>query len=149
MILKSSGFKPNSDMPSKFTCDGDNINPLLEIREVPSEAKGLAFIMDDPDASRGFPWDHWILWNIDPRTQYISEDSIPFGATLGKNSFGKLRYGGPCPPRGSDPHRYVFTLYALDMVLRIPEGSESDMLRRAMEGHILAETQLIGLYARK
>ena len=149
MLLKSSGFKPNSEMPLKFTCDGDNISPLLEIREVPAEAKSLALIMDDPDATRGTPWDHWILWNIDPKTQYISEDSLPFGATLGKNSFGKPRYGGPCPPKGSDPPRYVFTLCALDTVLKIPEESESETLRRAMEGHILATAELIGMYARK
>lgn len=149
MILKSSGFKPNSEMPPKFTCDGENVNPLIEIREVPPEAKSLALIMDDPDATRGTPWDHWTLWNIDPKTQYISEDNIPFGAILGKNSFGKSRYGGPCPPKGSAPHRYVFTLYALDAVLKISEGSESEALRRAMEGHILATAELIGMYLRK
>ena len=149
MLLKSSGFKPNADMPSKFTCDGDNVNPLLEIREVPPETKSLALIMEDPDATGGTTWDHWLLWNIDPKTQYVSEDSMPFGAVLGKNSFGKMRYGGPCPPKGNNAHRYIFTLYALDATLKLPEGSEKNTLKQAMNNHVLATAELIGMYARK
>lgn len=149
MILKSSAFKPNAEIPSKFTCDGDDVSPLLEIREIPAETKSLALIMDDPDATRGTPWDHWILWNIDPKTQYISEDALPFGAVLGKNSFGKIRYGGPCPPKGSNAHHYVFTLYALNTMLRIPAGSEKETLKKAIEGHVIEKVTLTGLYARK
>jgi Raf kinase inhibitor-like YbhB/YbcL family protein len=149
MILKSSAFKPGEFIPPKFTCDGEDVNPLLEIRDVPADAKSLALIVDDPDATRGTTWVHWLLWNIDPRTQYISEDSVPFGAILGKTDFGYLRYGGPCPPRGSKPHRYMFKLYALDKMLDLPEGSTKADLERAMAGHILAEASLVGLYGRK
>ncbi len=148
-VIKSSAFKPNGLIPAKFTCDGDDVNPLLEIREIPEITKSLALIVEDPDATWGKIWDHWILWNIDPKTQYISEDSIPFGATLGKTSFSKLRYSGPCPPEGNEPHRYVFTLYALDTILKISEGSNKETLKRAMESHVIAEATLIGLYGRK
>jgi hypothetical protein len=147
LVLKSSAFKAGEFIPQKFTCDGENINPFLEIRNIPPEAKSLVLIMDDPDAPAG-TWDHWLLWNIDPKTQYIPEDSVPPGARLGKNSFGRLNYGGPCPPRGSNPHRYMFKIYALDVVLELPEGASKQELLKAMEGHILDEEALIGLYAR-
>ena len=149
MILKSSAFKPQGTIPSKFTCDGENVSPLLEIREVPQGTKSFVLIMDDPDATRGVTWDHWLLFNIDLKTQYISEDSLPFGALQGKNSWGNNRYGGPCPPRGSRPHHYTFKFYALDSALDLKEGATKAELEKAMEGHVLDQTTLIGLYARK
>ena len=97
LILKSSAFRHGDPIPAKHTCDGDNVNPLLEIRNIPAGAKSLAVAMDDPDATRGQVWDHWVVWNIDPKTQYVSEDNVPFGAVLGKNSAGQLKYYGPCP----------------------------------------------------
>lgn len=148
-ILKSSSFKNRELIPVKHTCDGEDVNPLLEIRNIPAGTKSLALIMDDPDATNGTTWDHWILWNISPKTQYIDEDTIPQGAQLGTTSFGHMKYGGPCPPPGANPHRYMFKLYALDIVLSIPEGVIKSDLEKAMQGHILQQTVLTGLYKRK
>jgi Raf kinase inhibitor-like YbhB/YbcL family protein len=147
--LKTSAFREGEKIPAKYTCDGDDISPLLEIRNAPATTKGLALIMDDPDATRGTPWDHWIMWNIDPKTQYISEDHIPNNAVQGANSWGKAKYGGPCPPKGKPAHRYVFTLYALDTLLELPQLSTKEELLRAMEKHIIAHTSIVGLYGRQ
>lgn len=149
LILKSSAFRPGETIPVKNTCDGDNVNPLLEIRNAPTGTLSLAFIMDDPDATGGKTWDHWIVWNIDPKTQYISEDNVPFGAVQGITSFGHQKYGGPCPPRGNAPHRYMFKVYALDVVLDLPAGSSKAELEKAMAGHILDQTTLMGMYGRR
>ncbi|MDI6734315.1 MAG: YbhB/YbcL family Raf kinase inhibitor-like protein [Patescibacteria group bacterium] len=149
LLLKSSAFKQNEIIPQKHTCDGDNVNPLLEIRNVPPETKSSVLIVDDPDATRGGVWDHWLIWNINPKTQYIDEDTVPAGAIQGKNSFNNQKYGGPCPPKGSNPHRYMFKLYALDTELNLPEGSTKTELEKAMVGHVLDQTILIGFYSRK
>lgn len=146
--LKSAAFKPNELIPAKFTCDGENINPLLEIKGVPENAKSLVLIMDDPDATRGQTWDHWLVFNIDPKTQYIEENNVPAGAIQGNNSWPKTEYGGPCPPKGSRPHRYMFKLYALDTMLDLEDGVTKDNLEKAMTGHILEQAVLIGLYQR-
>lgn len=148
MEIKSSAFKNNENIPSKYTCDGEDINPLLEILGVPEEAKSLVLIVDDPDAPGGI-WNHWTLWNIDPRTQYIYEDSVPGNALEGKTSFGRVGWGGPCPPKGDKPHRYIFTVYALDTELNLPEGAEKEELEEAMKGHIIDKASIIGLYGRK
>ncbi len=148
LVIKSSAFKNNEFIPAKYTCEGENVNPLLEILNVPPETKSLVLIMDDPDAPSG-TWDHWIMWNIDPKTHYIPEDSVPAGAVEGTTSFGRLGYGGPCPPRGDKPHRYMFKVYALDTVLDLKEGAVKAELEKAMAGHILDQTTLIGLYQRK
>lgn len=147
--LKSSAFKHGESIPPRYTCDGENINPLFEIRNVPHEAKNIVLIMDDPDTTSGGVWDHWILWNISPNTQYISEDNIPEGVTQGVNSWGHARYGGPCPPRGSNSHRYMFKLYALDKMLDLREGATKTELEKAMNGHILRGTVLMGMYGRE
>lgn len=149
LVLKSSSFKPGEAIPPKYTCDGDDVNPMLEIRNVPAEAKSLVLIVDDPDATRGTPWDHWVVWNIAPNTQYISEDNVPQGAVVGTTSFGRQKYGGPCPPAGSKPHHYMFKLYALDILLDLPASSVKTDVEKMMEGHILDQTTLIGLYAHK
>jgi Raf kinase inhibitor-like YbhB/YbcL family protein len=149
LILKSSAFKEGETIPAKNTCDGDNVNPLLEIRNIPENAKSLALIVDDPDATGGVVWVHWLVWNIEPKTQYVSEDNIPFGAVQGTTSFNKQKYSGPCPPRGNAPHRYMFKAYALDIVLDLPAGSSKSDLEKAMGGHILDETVLMGRYGRK
>lgn len=146
--LKTSAFKEGELIPPKYTCDGEDVNPLLEIRNVPPETKSLALIMDDPDASRGVPFDHWLVWNIDPKTQYISEDNLPHGAVQGANSWGKPRYGGPCPPKGKPAHHYMFTLYALNEMLQLPTNSTKDELLRAMEQHIIQHTSIVGMYGR-
>lgn len=148
MKIKSSSFKDGETIPTKYTCDGEDVNPLLEIRHVPEEAKSLALIVDDPDASRGVPWDHWLVWNIPPRTQYIQESVVPSNAVQGVSSGGKVKYMGPCPMKGKDPHRYIFSLYALDKELELAEGASKDELLRAMEGHIIARAELVGMYGR-
>jgi Raf kinase inhibitor-like YbhB/YbcL family protein len=147
-ILKCSLFKEDGMIPPRYTCDGENINPLLEIRGVPKETKSLVLIMDDPDATNGKVWDHWILWNINPKTQYISEDSLPLDAVVGTNSWGSARYGGPCPPHGADAHRYMFKLYALDTILDVLPTISKGELERTIEPHVIARTDLMGKYGR-
>ena len=142
MKLTSTAFQHNSKMPSQFTCDGQNMNPPLNISDVPSNAKSLALIVDDPDAVVGV-WDHWIVFNIPPSTKQIAQNSQPDGVA-GKNSGGKNNYQGPCPPSGT--HRYFFKLYALDAMLNLPEGSAKKQVEAAMKNHIIAKTELIGLY---
>ncbi len=148
IVIKSSAFKEGETIPAKYTCEGENVNPFLEIRNVPQGTKSLALIMDDPDATGGRTWDHWIMWNIEPGTQYVAEDTVPHNAVVGLNSWGSNRYGGPCPPPGNAPHRYVFKLYALDAILDLSSDSPKERLVEAMEGHILEETALVGMFGR-
>lgn len=149
ILVKSSAFKDGEAVPVKYTCDGADVNPLIEVRNVPEKAQSLALIVDDPDATRGQTWYHWLVWNIDPKTQYIDEDTVPFGAVQGANSGGRPKYSGPCPPQGAKPHRYRFNIYALDAVLELPAGADEAALRAAMEAHILGQGTLTGLYGRK
>ena len=137
MILKSYSFREGGDIPRTFTCDGANMSPPLAIEDVPRDAESLALIMDDPDATRGGTFTHWLVWNISSKTTEFREGEAPRGAVEGKNDFGSEGYGGPCPPREAKPHRYMFKLYALDKVLDISKNSEKNRLERAMEGHIL------------
>jgi hypothetical protein len=119
------------------------MNPPLTIKNVPRGAKSLALIFDDLDAPRG-SYVHWIVWNIDPETKDIKEDSVPENAVVGTNDFKKRNYGGPCPPTRA--HRYVFKLYALDIRLNLETSSTKAALEKAMKGHILAQTQLTTSY---
>lgn len=144
--MTSPVFENNGNIPAKYTCDGKDVNPPLLIENVPANTKSLALIVDDPDAPRG-TWVHWVVWNIDPQTGEIKEDSVPKNAKQGMNDFRKKDYGGPCPPSGT--HRYFFKLYALDTVLTIGQDSTKADLEKAMKGHILEEGSLIGLYKRK
>ena len=144
MKITSSVFVNNGTIPSEFTCDGNNISPHLMISEVPKNAKSLALIMDDPDAVIG-TFVHWVAWNIPPDTEHLQKASEP-KAVLGKGGSGKLGYIGPCPPSGT--HRYFFKLYALDTTLNLPEGSSKADLEKAMQGHIIEQTQLMGTYKR-
>jgi hypothetical protein len=123
-----------------------DVNPPLMVENIPPKAKSLALIVDDPDAPRG-TWVHWVVWNADPGTREIKEQSIPTGAIQGMNDFGNRGYGGPCPPSGT--HRYFFKLYALDTALTLGPNATKAALEAAMKGHILAEAELIGLYERK
>ncbi len=145
--IKTSAFKNGKPVPAKYTCEGEDINPLIEIQNKPAGTKSLALIVEDPDAPGG-TWVHWLVWNIDPKTQYIHEDSLPAGAVEGTTSFGKIGYGGPCPPRGDKPHRYFFRAYALDRELDLPSGADKNALLQAMDGHIIGETEIYGTYAR-
>ncbi|MFP4082967.1 MAG: YbhB/YbcL family Raf kinase inhibitor-like protein [Candidatus Aminicenantes bacterium] len=142
MKLTSPEFQHNEKIPQKFTCDGEDVNPALNIADIPEGAKSLVLIVDDPDAPMG-TWVHWVVYDI-PTTSQINQDSIP--GIQGMNDFGKKNYGGPCPPSGT--HRYFFKLYALDQQLNQEEGLKKEDVEKAMEGHILAQAELIGLYKR-
>ena len=144
--LTSSAFQHNGAIPDKYTCKGEDVNPPLAIENIPNGTKSLVLIVDDPDAPMG-TWVHWVVWNIAPSTSDIAENSVPAGAVLGSNDFGRLDYGGPCPPSGT--HRYFFKLYALDMMLELEEGATKGEVEQTMEGHVLAQTSLMGTYSKK
>jgi len=146
MKISSSAFENNSSIPSKYTCDGEDVNPPLEIKDIPKGTQSLVLIVDDPDAPTG-TFLHWLVFNINPDVSLIEENSLPSGAIQGKNDFGKESYGGPCPPFGE--HRYFFKIYALDKKLDLPSGSRLKEVEGAIKGHILDQAQLIGLYQRK
>ena len=144
--ITSPTFPNNGMIPSKFTCDGANVSPPLSIANIPEKTMSLALIVDDPDASVG-TWVHWVVWNIAAGTKEIPEDSVSPGSIQGTNDFGKQGYGGPCPPSGT--HRYFFKLYALDAPLALKSGATKARIEEAIKGHVLAQTELIGLYRRK
>lgn len=141
--ITSLAFQNNGVVPAKYTCDGDDVNPPLKIDGIPREAKSLVLIVDDPDASMG-TWVHWVVWNIPP-IERIEENSVP--GVEGLNDFRKHSYGGPCPPSGT--HRYFFKIYALDAKLDLIANSRKEDVERAMEGHILAKGEIVGLYRRR
>lgn len=147
MLLTSQSFPPEGEIPKKFTCDGGDINPQLEIHNVPSSAKSLVLIVDDPDATRGVTFTHWLVWNIDPKTTVIKQESKPPKSVQGLSDFNKPDYGGPCPPAGKK-HRYFFRLYALDTMLSLAIGETRINLESAMQNHIIEETELMGFYER-
>jgi len=140
LTIGSPAFADKDFIPSKYTCEGENINPAISIGNLPDGTRSIALIMDDPDAPSGTFY-HWIVWNIRP-VEMIQENSLP--GVHGKNSYGKEKYNGPCPPSGT--HRYFFKVYALDKLLEIPKGADRKVLETAMEDHILAGGELVGLY---
>lgn len=140
MKITSPQFGNNDFIPKKYTCQGDDINPPLVISGAPRETKSFALIVDDPDAP-GRTWVHWVVFDIPP-TSGIAENGVP--GKQGINDFGKKNYGGPCPPSGT--HRYFFKLYALKSTLNIREGISKGELENAMQGHIIEEAELVGLY---
>lgn len=145
MKISSPSFKNNEDLPSKYTCDGEDVNPSLEFGEIPEGAKSLVLIVDDPDATNG-DWTHWLLWNMSPQRLSIKENSVPEEATQGSTDFGSREYGGPCPVSGK--HRYFFKLFALDTELKISSFSTKKDLLEAMSEHILGKAEMVGLYQR-
>lgn len=149
--LTSAAFDAGEGIPAQYTCDGDDISPPLQWQNVPDGAESLALIMDDPDAPRG-TWVHWVLYNLPASTRELPEnvapaDSEPAGGSQGNSSWGRVGYGGPCPPGGT--HRYFFQIYALDSELDLAPGATKEQLLAAMEGHILAQGELMGTYARR
>jgi Raf kinase inhibitor-like YbhB/YbcL family protein len=140
--LTSTAFQENGLIPTKYTCDGKNVNPPLEIESIPADVKSLVLIVEDPDAPVG-TWLHWILWNI-PVTHIIHENEAP--GIQGKNDFGNSNYGGPCPPGGT--HRYVFKIYGLNELIDLPKGSSRNDVDRAMREHLVAYGELMGRYKR-
>lgn len=147
--IKISAFRNNEFIPKRYTCDDEDINPLIEIKNPPKNTQSFVLIMDDPDTVDGIIWNHWILFNIDAKTRYITEGGMPLKSKLGKNSWGKNNYRGPCPPKGSKPHRYFFKIYALDIFLDLKEGATKEEIEKVIQGHILAQAQIIGFYQRK
>lgn len=143
LTVYSTVFSHKGHIPSEYTCDGKDINPPLEVENIPEGTKSLALIMEDPDAPRG-TFDHWLVWNISPN-EAIAEQTNP--GISGINDFGKTGYGGPCPPSGV--HRYFFKVYALDTKLELLAGADKKTLLEAMNGHILSEGEMMGLYQRK
>jgi Raf kinase inhibitor-like YbhB/YbcL family protein len=154
--LTSDAFQNDAEIPRKYTCDadGDDVSPPLKWGQPPEGAKELALICDDPDAPIG-TFDHWVIWGMPAALPDLPE-AVPKlenppavgGAKQGKNGFGKIGYGGPCPPRGK-PHHYHFRLYALDTAIDLKPGSTKADLLKAMEGHIIGHAELVGLYARR
>lgn len=147
MKLVSPVFKNQTSIPSRYTCDGENISPPLEWSEIPVETKSLVLIMNDPDAPRG-TWDHWVVFNLPANITFLAEGvkQFPVGTKVGKNSWGKTEYGGPCPP--DRQHRYFFKLYALDVFLELSNGATKNQIQEAMKGHVIEQVELVGFYAR-
>jgi Raf kinase inhibitor-like YbhB/YbcL family protein len=142
LVISSPAFQHEGDIPSKYTCDGEGINPPLQIEKIPENTVSLAIIMEDPDAPKG-TFDHWLLWNISPGS-HIMENSIP--GISGTNSADKTGYHGPCPPSGS--HRYYFYVFALDAELDLEAGAGKRKLQEAMRPHVLAKGSIMGRYQR-
>lgn len=150
--ITSPAFGNGSYIPEEYTCKGSNINPQLNIMNVPNGTESLAIVMDDPDALDipwvGTIWVHWLVWNIDPETTLIEKNSTPSGAVVGINSFGRNDYGGPCPPEWRD-HRYHFRLFAIDKELNLSSNSVKGTFMDAIEGHIIGQTALIGRFQKQ
>lgn len=148
-MLIESVFEDEEFIPSKYTCDGENVSPPLKFLEVPQDAQSLVLIVDDPDAPRG-TFDHWIIWNLPPHLKELSEGAkeikrLSPSPSQGINGFKKSFYQGPCPPAGK-PHHYHFKLYALDSQLSLKEGSTKQEVENAMKGHIIDQAELVGIY---
>jgi Raf kinase inhibitor-like YbhB/YbcL family protein len=139
-------FRDGTAIPRQYSCKGQNVNPPLNIFNVPQKAQSLALILHDPDAPSG-DFLHWLVWDIPPRTESIAVNDVPIGAIQGRNGVGNNNYTGPCPPQGSGAHRYVFDFYALDTTVDLPSGGSRDQLETAMKGHILDKSTLVGVFA--
>jgi Raf kinase inhibitor-like YbhB/YbcL family protein len=146
MKISSSAFQEGGTIPEKFSKNGQNVSPELRVEGAPAEAKSLALIVDDPDTPVGL-FTHWLVWNIDPKTIEIAENSPPNGAVQGTNDYPNLGYGGPQPPSGT--HRYYFKIFALDRVLDLKSGAKRREVDAAMRGHVIGQGELMGRYSKK
>ncbi len=150
MTIESSAFKASESIPSKYTCEGDNINMPLQFSDVPVNAQSLVLLMDDPDVPKNLKpdgvFDHWVIYNMPPTATGIAENSTPPGMQ-GNNGAGTAKYTGPCPP--DREHRYFFKLYALDSMLQFGHPPTKSEVQQAMQGHIVAQTELIGKYEKQ
>lgn len=147
----SDAFSAGGTVPKKFTCDGPDVSPKLTWNDAPAKTQSFALIMDDPDAPVD-TWVHWVLFDLPADTKELAEgvakqEQLSNGARQGRNDFGKIGYGGPCPPAGK-PHRYFFKLYALGAKLNLKGGATKADVERAIKGHILAQAELMGRYGR-
>ena len=145
MKINTNAFPEGGVIPDKYARRGSNMNPPLHLEEIPNQARSLALMVDDPDAPSG-TFNHWVVYNIDPKTKDIKENSVPVIATQGRNDFGDVEYDGPQPPSGE--HRYFFKAFALDTVLDLPRGARRQELEKAMEGHVLDQAATMGRYAK-
>lgn len=146
MSITSPAFVMEEEIPSKYTCDGENISPTLMWSEYPEGTQSMVIMVDDPDAPGG-DFVHWLVWNINPKDEKIGEDSAPKGAVIGMNSLNENKYNGPCPPSGT--HGYHFELYALGTILDLNASSRREDVKAAMEDHVLDEALLYGTYSKK
>ena len=155
MKLTSPNFEHQKDIGKKYTCDGDDVSPVLEWSDAPDGTKSFVLIVDDPDApdpaNPRMTWVHWVLYNIPADARSLAEGippdaALPDGSLHGSNSWKAYGYGGPCPPSGT--HRYFFKLYALDTALDVDPGLSKQALLDAIQGHILAEGRLMGTFTR-
>lgn len=152
MQLLSLSFTAGGPIPVRYTCEGENLSPEFAWKDVPGGTQSFAFIVHDPDAPRAGGFSHWVLYNIPAETVHLQpgvpeDEEVPGTGTQGTNDNGEIGYTGPCPPSGM--HHYYFRLFALDGKLRLRPGATHDELTRAMEGHILARTELVGTYRKK
>ena len=143
--LTSDAFANGQSIPSKYSCKGKNISPALGWTKPPAGTQSLALIMDDPDAPGG-TWVHWVLFNIPASMRNLQEGLPASGMSVGKNSWGDMRYGGPCPPSGT--HRYFFKLYALDTTINLLPGATKEQVLKEVDGHILAQGELVGTFSK-
>ncbi len=151
--LSSDAFRTNQPIPKQYTCEGDRISPQLSWRGVLQDTAVFALIVDDPDAPRGV-FTHWVLFNLSGDTDHLDAavpqtERLENGASQGRNDFGDIGYGAPCPPKGDASHHYRFTLYALDTPLLLDPGATKQQTLDAIQGHVLDQAQLVGTYARQ
>ncbi len=151
MQVSTKSFSAGGEIPKRYTCDGADVSPQLSWSDPPQGSQSLALIADDPDAPRG-TWTHWVVYDLPARTKELAEDvrkvdQIPGGGSQGRNDFGKIGYGGPCPPPGK-PHRYFFRVFALDKTLGLKPGASRKEVENAMQGHVLEQGEVMGRYGR-
>jgi Raf kinase inhibitor-like YbhB/YbcL family protein len=146
MEVISPVFRDGSPIPPQYSCHGQNVNPPLNVFDVPEGTQSLSLIMNDPDAPGG-DFLHWLVWDIPPSTDSISVNSVPIGAVQGQNGHGQNNYTGPCPPAGTGVHRYIFDFYALDTTLDLKSDSGIQEVIKAQKGHVLAHSALTGTFA--
>ncbi|MGI5827529.1 MAG: YbhB/YbcL family Raf kinase inhibitor-like protein [Patescibacteria group bacterium] len=146
MQITSPAFSNNGDIPQRYTCDGQDINPPLSLSDIPEEAESLVITVTDPDTP-GKTWVHWVVFNISPDVKEVEEDSVPEGGILGSNDFGQTEYGGPCPPSG-ETHHYFFTVYAIYIKTTLEEGVVFDEVMETIEDNIIDSAELVGTYRR-
>jgi Raf kinase inhibitor-like YbhB/YbcL family protein len=142
LTVTSASFKNNGDIPSKYSCEGAEVSPPLQISGIPANAKSLAIILHDPDAPMEGGFTHWVVWNIEPANNKIAENFK--GADQGFNGLNKTGYKGMCPPSGT--HHYHFMVYALDAKLTLDKSTNKALLEKSMQGHVVAQGELVGLY---
>lgn len=150
LTLSSGAFKSGDVIPMQYSCEGANVSPPLSWRGLPDGTQSLALILDDPDAPRGL-FTHWIIYNLPPDLDGLPEDAanhLISVASHGRNDFGQRSYGGPCPPRGDEPHRYFFRLYALDSQIELMSGAPRPQVLDAIRDHVLERAELTGIYSR-